>query len=280
MVFHKYKDEYEVGIAVKSVAINHKFAIKDKKGDDIKTEEQLKALIDKGNSWRLEVINGSGAISRDIRPVEIGHQDRMRDNPSGQLDFSWIVDFESKEFHADQLKPDSLIAGKLQPIIHLSNGKLYTEFKIEKLKRKKGQNGDLKDFGFLTETVGLDITLKQGEALVLRVENRQDGEVFKIPYREGGDDNVFIMNTQKKDKMSHFTHYYQLFSPNHIKSEEQYDIDLACSPELPPGAPPCQRLPLNPHPVTHQAGEKGISITIADYPCGGILLGTRTEALK
>lgn len=295
MVFHNRPSagDYEVGILDHRPC--HTFTIK-KDGTPVKSQAELDDLQRQGNLWRLHVKNVKTGISlKGIEPVEVGHDTtRLTDDDKGKFDFSWIPDFESAEFHAGNIRPGEhelcLQPGLLKPIVRLSSGKLYTRHKIEKLKRlRKNVLGEIVSsatFGFMTETVALDVFLGPGEALVLQVDNGGHGnEVFRVIYGEPVAEICFE-NTRDNDKFchphrkrqagkrrkakrepSHFPLYYTLFPC----ITEQYDIDLDCKP----AERPCHvELPKNPHPVAQE-----LTRTVGAYPCGAISLGTRQSDL-
>jgi len=287
MVFHKNGDEYEVGVVGQSIAADHTFSIL-MDGRPVKTPAELQALISKGNSWRLEVINASSgqANPKDIKPVEIGHPDPLHDTFSGQNDFSWVIDFG--KFHG---KTPTLKPGLLKPIIHMSHGTIYTKYKIERIDRKRRNGGNTETYGFIAATVGLDVPLHSGEELVLRLEDGTKEKVFPpVPFT-GKDITITIENVANHDEFP-FDYYYCLFDG--ISDDEKYDVDLHCqghrlktrrrtlhrralacpttAPKPPAMLPPCEKedLPRNPFPPRHK---------IRDYPCGGIGL-IQSDPLK
>jgi len=300
MVFHRNGIGHEVGILVPQIAPLHTFSIRKKEGPyeasvrETRVEaSRLNRALSMGSSWHLDVIDTfTENVRRNLSSLGTAVATRRVDG-TGFLDsFNWIADFESAEFHGgrledgSKLEPDGdghlelpMTPNLLNPIIHLSSGRLYTKYKIENLKRKKGGvPSPVGDFGFMTETVGLDITLLgPREELVLSVQNQaQNFEVLRVPYG-GPISTVIIENVIPEDErhaQSHFQHYYSLF-PTITDLADRYQIEFACPPET----TSCSRFPLNRHPVVAKV-EKRKKMTIGDYPCGGIFLGIRTQSLK
>ncbi len=224
MVFHDEKGGgYELGIL--QDAPDHKFTIKVEpapRGRSVADVDRFKKL---GNSWLLEVRGSSGELrTRSVSLREKGHSGRLTDSLRGQSDFSWIMDLESSELHSRAL---NLVPDKLGPIIHLRNGDLYTKYKADLLERKQGV-GEFSPFGFVAETVALEIHIQRGERLVLKVANAgKEGEIFELSYDPLVSYRVAIANTpirrtQEPGEPSHFHLYYDLFSD--VSAEEEYEI--------------------------------------------------------
>jgi hypothetical protein len=206
---NEHNDRYEFGILAPDVAVNHEFNISvgSESGDSHSVD--VERFLRMGNIWTIDVLDiNSGDIRKDLDKTEKGHDGRLRDNPAGQSDFSWLMDLESNEFHREPL---NLRAGKLKPIIHLTRGNLFTKFKSIELARKQGK-GEFYKFGFVTETLGIDIALRPDEELVFRVANAgQEGEIC----RARGKTIVVIGNTtiphinHSDDGPTHLQHYYK-----------------------------------------------------------------------
>lgn len=264
MVFHKLDDLYEVGIVDKSIAIGHKLSFT-KNGEtlplftDILSKQRAQSS---SNILQLD-IKKRGRLKRDLKSTKEGHKNRLQDDLDGQLDFNWIADLESSEFHNKEL---TLIPGKFTFILRLSSGQLYTKYKIAKLTRTLGTNPTRSDWGFLTETVGCQIILKPHEELVASFSGQ---EVPVVKYKAGETTDIKIENVipiLDRPKTSHFHHYYCLFSG--IDAAHQYEIQLKYPSELPHNHYPLHD-PTRPGPRT-----------IGDYPCGGVFLGKRKQALE
>jgi hypothetical protein len=289
MVFHPLKgsNDYEVGVLVPLIAPCHNFSIV-RDGKPIPPAD-LSGAMSMGNSWHLDVIN---MATRNARvgtmdpPKEEGHMHRLDDTAKNQYDLSWIADFESTEFHGDGKTPLRMTPNLLKPIIRLSKGQLRSEYKIEKLKRKKGMvPAPAGDFGFMTETVGLNINLMPGEALVLKVQ-QNNHEVFNIPYAAGTSPLVKIGNFLPLEMRhgSHFQVYYGLF-PDYVRDEDKFDIELECPREverkskgksLGRSSRCTPVFPINKHPDISIFKKR----TVGDYPCGGIRLHVRPTPLE
>lgn len=273
MVFHKYQDEYEVGIVDRSIALKHELSVLLNEANLF--EEQLS----KRGSRRLSEIlrfdvKKHGVLRKDIGVMKEGHGGkRLQDDEDGQFDFDWLFDFEGKELHRDRVKDCGqgrelrMEPNKMELIIRMSYGRLYTKYKIAKLKRTRGTRPDNSDFGFVAESVTCQINLKPHEELVGSFQ----GQEASIPYEAGKTTNIDICNViplKDRSTESHFRHYYRLFPDLYALPEEQYEIELADPPVL----------PHNHYPLPYPT--KSRPMTVGDYPCGGILLGTRTQELK
>ena len=216
MVFHREdgKPNYEVGIVRPEVARDHKFSVR--------VDSDTIHNLPEGTSWILEITNSPQ--TPNIPPVEVGHGGKRRpDNINGQFDFSWLIDLESPEFHNKEL---DLKPGLLWPIIHLPNGRLYTRYKSVDLKRSQG-TGTASDFGFVPETIALQVELHQGQELVLKDAKPDGKEAFRLKYHPPSSPHsgysVYITNLRPHSRRdSDFALYYQLF--NGIDKEDQYDF--------------------------------------------------------
>jgi hypothetical protein len=265
MVFHKEngKSNYEVGILSPEVAQDHTFTVKCNG-----VPKERRQLPD-GRSWTLEITNAQ-SIS-EVRPTERGHAARRPDNREGQHDFSWIVDLESSEFHGRSL---NLKPGLLTPIIHLPNVGLYTKYKSIDLRRGQGSDAST-DFGFVAETIALDVELHEGQNLVLR-DDVSGREVFRLAYDHSHASYVVSLNNIREvpGEDSDFRIYYKLF--NNVPELQQFDFYRNESSKL---------MAFNPSPMAmtlargHHSRNDPMP-TCCGLLCDGILLGKRTKPLE
>lgn len=222
MVFHlnKQTGSYEVGILSDADSPGHEFCV-GRKGGQPTCRKDLAAGI--GTRWTLSVATPPGGD-----PVKKGHGGiRTKDDLAGQWDFDWIVDLEGKEFHN---KPLELEAGHLKPIIQLPKASLYTRYKSPEFFRWQGNKPEKPEvFGFVAETIGMNLKIKPGEEVVLKDE-KTGGVIISVPYSPptpvGPSDDILIVANVRPhndhDMSSDFLMYYNLFK--NIDKSEQYDF--------------------------------------------------------
>jgi hypothetical protein len=213
---------YEVGVLVnrKDVAPGHKLRVLDVRGKDV----PLGPLGD-SETWSFSITNSSpGVQSTTIKP---GQTERKTDDWEGQYDLRWMIDL-----HA--LHPDvalQLESGRLNPIIRLKEGTLYSRYKTEFMQSVQGKT--VKDLGFFTETAALRLEIPPGEKLVLSREDSAGKEttIYELPYAESPEDSeVWVKNIRdSKDPHSDesdFRLYYNIFKAGTVPAPLQYDFQL------------------------------------------------------
>ena len=178
MVLHKEKegDGYEVGVVARDFSGGHLFL---SSTTDSPCPSLPQTILVKTGPFRLRT--GRRQLVAEP-PVNVGHPPgetpkRHPDYIEGQNDFSWIVDLEGTEFHGRELP---LRMGRLKPIIHLPNLRLYTLYKSIDLDRQQGTL-PLAHFGFVAETIAMQAQLQQGQDLVL-TDNDKNVVVARVPY--------------------------------------------------------------------------------------------------
>lgn len=267
MVFCKNEanDRYEFGVLAPDVAVDHEFKIAIDSGPADEPPIDVEYYKRLGNIWTMDVVDiDSGSIKKNFDKVENGHEGRLIDTPTGQYDFSWVMDLESDEFHRGPLH---LQRGKLTPIIHLTSGIFFTKYKSIALNRRLGA-GEFSAFGFVAETLGVDIVLQPNEELVFRVANAgEQGVIFRL--RDSA--QVIIGNTpiphdEHTDQgPTHFQHYYKLFPK--ISDGEKFELG-------PAGVRPAR--PINVHPKFENEHLR----TCCGMVCGKVLLSRRKTPLE
>lgn len=269
LVFHfnKEKNSYEVGV-VAPAAHGHKFCIQRKGAPFPLCREDLAPAL--GDKWTLSISNSPGG-----KPRAIGHGGQRRvDHEEGQFDFDWIVDLEGPEFHNKQLE---LIPGKLKPIIQLPKAELFTMYKSPDMLRWQGTKPDKPPvFGFVSETIGMRVTLKPKEVMLL-TDDKTGAEILRVDYAPpspgGSNELIEFNNVRKPTPMgshppagpSDFSMYYPLFEG--LDDKDKFDFDIN------PGKPthPEPAIVKNPLPKYK---------TCCDLKCTAILLSKRTEPLQ
>ena len=285
MVFRKVtkgKDHYEVGILDKSTAPDHEFSVfLDKKQ---MKPEVLQDFLKKGNIWKLEIVTTSGTKDPDIWERNKKDCNRQQDTTMFEdldhaYDFCWIMDLET-HFHNQELK---LSEGKLKPIIWLNNGELYTKFKYDQLQRKQYSDASTwSDFGFVAETLALQIKLRANETLRLRIEGTTE-KVFELP-KDGSIASIFnappakkytkshnTRKTERKFEPSHFKYYYGLFPQ--IAHARKYDIQPKKD-----GLRPINRF--QPSDRRYREFNDIRRRSFDNQACGTVLLGMSNDSLK
>lgn len=207
-----------------------------------------------GKNWTIEVTNAAPTAAM---PEAKGHAGRNPDDINGQWDFDWVIDLEGPEFHN---APVVLTEGVLNPIIHLPNGRLYTKFKSILLQRRQG-TGALSDFGFVPETMAIDLELQPNQELVLKDDM---GHSTTLLQPNPGQHIVRIGNIPEKPmEESDFHLYYDLLFKK-VPKNEQFDFD---------GVQNAKVRPYNPHP------DLAIK-TCCLMDCSLVYLGSRTQPLR
>lgn len=183
-----------------------------------------------GNLWDLEVVDASGNPRKGIKPVATKPLDR-HDLSSSQLDFDWIVNME--ELHGTL----PITIDPLKPIIRMSNGFLNTVFKTDGVDLIRASTPP-NHYGFIAETSGLEIGIKPGEALVLRVG---DNRIFRVNFDPQISYEIAITNVAD-DSMpmpggnDHFQVYYALLFPG-VGSNDRYRLRKTFPVENSPNPP-------------------------------------------
>ncbi|MFY9554266.1 MAG: hypothetical protein WAV47_06045 [Blastocatellia bacterium] len=213
MVIDPNGSVYDVGVLIPSIADGH----------------SLKVLVDgvrksytrlmPGDTWTLGV---EGSSRPGVVPANLGHDKRRMDDNSnaqgqntskGQYDFDWIIDFD--DLHRGlTIRPDLLT-----PIIHVTEGIIYSRYKTDFMKTKRGAG-----FGFFTETVALDLQIDPGQVLVL-TSDRTHEVIFRVPYSATEPSHeVGIENTRDHPhEESDFPIYYLLFKVSQTKFDFEPD---------------------------------------------------------
>jgi hypothetical protein len=250
MVFHQPEGKfYDVGILGPEVTAGDKHVF------SVEVDGTTIQNLPQGSDWTLQITNATPAPAPT--PYEYGHNDqRLEDHPNGQWDFSWIVDLDGKEFHPRE-KFKLKKKGLLTPVIHLPNGMLYTRYKSRDLKRgPKDENQTFARFGFVPETIGLNVNLGPGQSLILTDGNEK---VTLVPDEPCPPDSacrvVSIKNVRPKhEQKSDFALYYELFEDLKEAPKKMFDFDKN-DRDI--------KTPLNPYPgykpeikVTHNDPEK------------------------
>src|ERR1051326_7361285 len=171
MTFEKLPDgHYEVGVLPRAASQDHYFQIVID-GKAITLPKQTTATP----IWTLDVVTPSGIKPQDIYPRSHKPCNRLQDTTAFEdldhaYDFCWIMDLEN-DFGSPRtlkLKSDALI-----PIISLRNGELYTLSKYDEQERQDSRKNYV-EYGFVAETIALQIKLAEGEKVRLRVPGRAD----------------------------------------------------------------------------------------------------------
>ena len=270
LVFHfnKAKGSYEVGVVEQEGEHGHKFCIQQKGTRNPVCRADLEPGL--GTKWTLSVNHTRGGS-----PRALGHNGQRRpDHEEGQFDFDWIVDLEGSEFHNKQLE---LRPGKLKPIIQLPKGELFTVYKSPDMLRWRGAKPSTPPvFGFVSETIGLRLTLRKNEVMRL-TDDKTGAEILRVDYAPpspgGCNELIEFNNVRKPTPMgghppagpSDFSMYYPLFEG--IDEKDKFDFDMN------PGQPthPEPAIVKNPLPKYK---------TCCDLKCTAILLSKRTKPLE
>ena len=210
-------------------------------------EAQIASLLAMGNVWNLDVVDSAGNIRRGIARQGTGPNNHDDPDPN-QHDFGWLLDINALHPSA------SLIGGHLKPVIRMSNGTLRTIYKTDGIDFLTGlvARPTVQHFGFIGETAELDVSLRPGEALVLRVGSTV---IFRIDHNPTIQFTVAIENVMPHhahtNGVDHFQAYYALLFPG-IPVLECRALRLTDPLEPSPNRPPQE--------------------TINPFKCGGITM--------
>lgn len=208
-------------------------------------EAQIAGYLAMSNVWNLDVVDSSGTIKGITRAP--GPSDR-HDRDNTQNGFGWLMNIH--ELHPSA----SLTPGRLKPVIRMTNGTLTTIFKTDGIDLLTGlvARPTVVHFGFIGETAGLEMSLRPGEALVLKVGNTT---IFRIQHNPTVKYTVAIENVMPHHThtsgVDHFQAYYALLFPD-ISVLECRALRLTDPLERSPNPPPQQ--------------------TIDPFKCGGITM--------
>jgi hypothetical protein len=253
-------------------------------------EHTLKALVDDedktpdissdATSWFLEV---TGYSTTSVSTIEVGH-DRTRypDSVVGQYDLSWMINLNQIHYQDGDYPSGgfTINRGMVNPIIHLRDGVLYSRLKTEDMDRKHGSEA-YNPFGLFTETVGLDLEIPEGGALVLRPESGDPYPLLKYLAGPQPTHEVQIKNTRPghEEYRSDFQQYYGLLNQS---VSAKYDFRESSSPRGRPHNPvrrpkKARAMPeMKKRRPTKQAADKVI-VTCCGLECNPIYLGPITR---
>jgi hypothetical protein len=257
MVFHKVEPTipvYEVGVLAPQISHGHKFTV---------LMDNVPQTLINGARWTLEITSSVPPAS--AQPINVPGRQRLNDTPETQYNFDWIVDLEGTEFHNQKL---DLKKGLLVPIIRLPAAPLYTLFKSFDLIKEKG-DGTSSEFGFVSETIAMNIRLQPGQDLVLK-DDSTGKAIFTLPYSSVPRlHTVKIENVRRPASQdSDFGMYYELF--NGIDKKDRFDFSENKG---------SNRLPLNLSPYRDVIRIQKMTPTCCGLLCDAVLLGSRTDPL-
>lgn len=266
MVLRRVDNYYELGVLDEKTAPHHHFMVYENKKKV--PPALISELMKSGSRWSLDIVSASGSPEPDIKPRPGNPCNRALDTKANTkahaYAFCWIMDFENDFNGGKEVKMN---AGKFKPIIRLNNGELYTKDKYPELTKDSAKGCD--DYGFVAETLALNIQLAGDQTLQLRVDGKPAFTLSK-----NGDRATLINGPHEHEEMepiqrsrdakcpppqddppSHFLYYYNLFNaPRH---------DIYNKPDA--------KLPVNPKPQ--------VKITVPRQACGIVYLGVSSGPL-
>jgi len=196
MVFHERgtgTNKYEVGILQRA---DHMFSI------SVDGIEILRDSWPEGRKWSLETPEpASTAFTIGKKAIA----SRRPDTDDNQNDFGWLIDIET--LHSGiKLTPEVL-----NPIIQLPDGEISTKYKSYDLKYWQGPKSketEPKEFGFVPETISLELELRQNQPLLLKNDEKTLNLIEKPMHKFHV---VVIRNVPKDYSEDTFHHYYEVF---------------------------------------------------------------------
>lgn len=119
-----------------------------------------------------------GATPGIVQVMGAGTLDR-KTSPTGsnENDLRWIIDYEGPEVHDRSI---NIREGIIKPIFHLSSGYFYTRSISPKRHTIVKGSQSKKDFGYVGESIGADISVEVGSQVRLRIvkEGAEPSEVI------------------------------------------------------------------------------------------------------
>jgi hypothetical protein len=221
---------YEAGVLIEGIAPGHHLEVRDVKGDKVKLD-----TLTKGETWSLSITNSStGVTATRIKP---DLKDRKKDDWEGQYDSRWLIDLYN-DLHPDL--PLEVEPGRLNPIIRLKDGVLYSRYKTDFMQRVKGvakgkakakakQKRAGEEYGFFAENAALKLEVPQGEKLVLEKEGPGTKRtIYEWPYVYRPEPfEIWIKNIRDPKRphsdKSDFRLYYKIFKKE-VPEALQYDF--------------------------------------------------------
>lgn len=272
MVFHQNTGSniWEVGIL--EGAMDHEFTVSrvptEGSEDPYFWSQQDIRTFKTDRIWTISVVGQTG---NKIEPKENGHPDRFHDDAKYADDFSWIINIE-KDFHKMKLARKS---NHLYPIIQLNcNGTLRTYCKTDSMVCQQGDAGTLNSFGFVAETIALDVELNKGEKVVMKTSG--GAEVFSISYKAGASYRERIQNVPKDESMmmgDHFYFYYDLVFSG-VGKNERFKVGRDSN-----GISPLNRCNTNSSARAKRHGHKFSPFTFYPFRCGGVATEASADSL-
>lgn len=235
-------------IGVLSTALKHELFISITETREGKSKEQtlhfnhsMCRLID---DVRLEINKGDASIiRRGYKGSSTPISDRPNPTAENKTDFTWMLDFENGEIDFKKA-PRDIASDVFRPIIHLDAGEFYSK-KLGPLSFSCiDSEGSKREFGFVAETIGVDINLKPDEEVTLTIESSVPLLDLSMKFKpeEGVKYLVYLQNVRPEHKrdavggeMTHMTastqttpqsdliYYYQAFK--NCPGNEQYDLE-------------------------------------------------------
>jgi len=211
MYFRQDEEEHIFEIGILRGAPDHTFKIfgPDGKGADIpaETTELVLEVIDKK----------SGNTRRDATPHQAGPEFNRRDSRGDPTDYRLIVDFDELYPPISPGDPPDyeVFDDALSPTIYAYAGEAFTLCRTEFLTSKKGDDPPT-DFGYMADTIGLNISLEPNEVLVLRDRDAED-PILRVEYMPRTTQYIVVANLPPRemrdhphDGPTHFQNYYLL----------------------------------------------------------------------
>ncbi len=176
--------------------------------------------------WELRTSDAEGKPS--IPSISLYNYDsednfnRRSASVADDRDFRFILNLNADEMYGDEKL--AMHADTLFPVIYIYNGTVYTEPPLTPfLEMKKGDDSYL-PFGYMAEKMALEVTIKEGESLSLKVQGTEQ-EILTFEYVEGQEVTAYIKNLPPahasgammnmaqpadSDMPTHFQNYYLL----------------------------------------------------------------------
>lgn len=225
------------------------------------TPDELENYVsDKFVRWDLDVeLNGNPVTGLTFNAAEPSN----RLDKHKQDDFGWILNIEN--LHGGQ--PLKRTPNRLQPVISLKAGRLYTSCKTDSVDTiQDGEASKTKEFGFIAGAISLAIDTTKGEEAVLRFDDGsgKKTEIFRCVQSADRDYFVSIMNTPMTPHMGtgHFNLFYdRLFQK--VPTEERFDLGVDAS-----GTSPDDRCDEDGDPLPDPFKCGGISVGDGSGPLG------------
>jgi hypothetical protein len=292
-------NRFEVGIVQGAFFHNFKLQMRNSDGK----LEDLTSQCGANSTCSFEVVDSSG---NSVPPIQKYMESRLNASDFDRLkkpddkidhDFRYLIDIEGKGFHGNKLDNlDNLdnfrIPHAFSRIFQVHNGTAYSNCITFPLQTTKGQYTPTapSPYGYTAEIASVKITLKQGQQLVLKVNNKT---IPICSFGAGKPVEARVLNLPCKNINNHKCMDSDPSSDHGYIKENCKDIYIEC-PANPPNEPshfqyfyyrvfdipPSERYEISCCPSCIKEKDKFVRKGIFPLRCGMVILGQSKKSLE